>query len=280
MRKLILIILIAIFSNTLSKASDIISNELNVYEDSLNYYFKKLASERNDAAKESWNEKILEYFRMALSSEESFDYNFDSLKNVGIIKSDDENLRIITWNLPYNDRTHKYFGFIQYKKSKRKILSFELNDQSDNMQNPDFAILNQNNWFGVLYYQIIENKYRGRTYYTLLGLDLNNVLTKKKVIDVLYLNSDDNLVFGKDVFKNRKRAVTRVIFEYSSQANMVLTYNKEKEMIVYDHLSPSKPSLQGQYEFYGPDFSYDGLKYERGIWNSYPNIDVRNYNVD
>jgi len=47
-------------------------------------------------------------------------------------------------------------------------------------------------------------------------------------------------------------------------------------MIVFDHLSPSKPSLVGVYEFYGPDFSYDGYKFEKGMLELYPDIDIRN----
>jgi hypothetical protein len=34
--------------------------------------------------------------------------------------------------------------------------------------------------------------------------------------------------------------------------------------------------MEGNYQFYGPDFTYDGLKFEKGIWVSYSNIDVTN----
>jgi hypothetical protein len=277
---LVLVMILLLFGKMASFASNDNQAELKSYEDSLKSYFFQLAAERNDLAKENINAKIINYFKLALNTENSFDYNFGSLKNVGIIKSPDENLRIITWNLPYNDRTHKYFGFIQYKKSRRETVTFQLNDESDFIGTPEFAVLDQNKWYGALYYQIIDNKYRGTTYYTLLGVDLHDILTKKKIIEILYFDSSDQPVFGKRVFKNVRESVTRVIFEYSAQADMVLTYDKEKEMIIYDHLSPYRPSLKGQYEFYGPDFSYDGLKFERGIWNSYPDLDVRNYSIE
>lgn len=278
MKYSIIIFIICFFSLDMNAIDS--SAVIQTYEDSLSIYFKKMASERSDIVKEKLNERILEYFWFALESEESFDYNFGSLKHVGIITSPDENLRIITWNLPYNDHTHRYYGFIQYKKSRNKTLLFELNDQSDFMEKPEYRVLSHQNWFGALYYRIIENKYRGTVYYTLLGADLNDLFTKKKIIEVLYFNSEDQPVFGKQVFKNKLEQVNRVIFEYSAQADMALNYDREKEMIVFDHLSPSKPSLTGQLEFYGPDFSYDGLKFERGIWNLYPDIDVRNYNIE
>ena len=257
-----------------------VNNELSHYEDSLNHYFSLILAEQDDLKKEEINNRILYFFREALNKENSFTYSFEKLKNIGVIYSPDNQLRIINWNLPYSDRTHKYFGFIQYYKSKRKVLTYELNDKSDEINTPEFAILDHNNWYGALYYKIVVNKYKGNVYYTLLGADLNDLLTKKKIVEVLYFNKSDIPVFGKQVFKNRKLPVSRVIFEFNAQSNMVLTYDEEKLMIIYDHLSPSRPSLKGQYEFYGPDFSYDGLKFERGIWNTYPDIDVRNYNID
>jgi hypothetical protein len=246
----------------------------------LQKYFSQIIIEPTDIIKEELNSKIVNRFREILKDDESFSNEFDSLKNIGIVYSADEKVRLITWNLPYNDGTHKYFGFIQYKKSKRKVLTFELNDQSDKIKRPETTVLSSINWYGALYYKVIDNKYKGETYYTLLGADLNNMFTHKKIIEILSFGKDDIPFFGKAVFKNQKSANTRLIFEFAAQSTMVVTYDEDMQMIVYDHLSPSRPSLKGRFEFYGPDFSYDGLKFERGIWNRYQEIDVRNYDLD
>jgi len=275
--KRLIFILFILISSVIKSNAD---NPLKSYEDSLNYYFSLISTEKSDQKKVEHNNEILRIFREILQFEESFDFHFDSLSFVGVIYSPDYKLKIINWNLPYNNRTHKYFGFIQYKKSNRNVLSYELIDNSAKIKNPEIAILNHENWYGALYYKIIVNKHFGETYYTLLGADLNNLLTKKKLIEILYFDRKNEPVFGSNVFKNRNQTVSRIIFEFNAQSNMVLTYDEEKEMIIYDHLSPSRPSLVGQYEFYGPDFSYDGLKFEHGIWNSYPDIDVRNYSID
>lgn len=256
------------------------NQEITSYEDSLNNYFTQMAKERDDEKKEIINEKILTIFREVLAQDESFDYDFSSLKYIGNLRSDDDNLRIITWNLPFYDGTHKYFGFIQYKSNRRTIMTYELTDKSEQIENPEFEILSNKNWFGALYYQIIINKYRGDVYYTLLGTDLNDLYSKKKVVEILQFDKDNQPVFGAPVFKNREKTVSRVIFEYNAKVSMAINYDESKEMIVYDHLSPSRPSLKGQFQFYGPDFSYDGLKFENGIWNTYHDIDVRNYNID
>ena len=277
---LVLFFLSVILNSKLALSGNTEEKSFKYYEDSLKYYFSLIVSERNDLEKEVLNDKALQCFRELLKLEDSFLFEFDSLNNIGVINAPDNKIRIITWNLPYNDGTHKYFGFIQFKKSKKTVTTYELNDNSNKINTPEFAILNHKNWYGALYYKIIVNKYKGNTYYTLLGADLNDILTKKKLIEILYFNRNDMPVFGKAVFKNRKLPVSRVIFEFNSQTNMVLTYDEEKQMIVYDHLSPSRPSLEGQYEFYGSDFSYDGLRFERGIWNTYLEIDVRNYEID
>lgn len=270
---------VLLFQNILT-ANDRIDQELKIYEDSIHYYFRLLTSETDDLKKLEFNNQILNKFNEILKDESSFYYPFTSLKNIGIITSEDDKIRIITWNLPFNDRTHKYYGFIQYKSSKKSYSVFELTDNSEKIQKPELAILTNKNWYGALYYKIITNKYKGLEYYTLLGADLNNLLTKKKIIDILYFDKEESPVFGEKVFKNKTIPISRVIFEFSSQTNMTLTYDEEKQMIIYDHLSPSRPSLSGQYEYYGPDFSYDGLKFERGIWNAYSDIDVRDYNIE
>jgi hypothetical protein len=47
-------------------------------------------------------------------------------------------------------------------------------------------------------------------------------------------------------------------------------------MIVFDHLSPANESYTGNYQYYGPDLSFDALRFENGIWELKENIDVRN----
>ena len=247
------------------------------YEQELDSLFNSLYNAGNNFEKERINNEIIIRFEKALAIKESFSFPFDSLKNIGKIISADKKLRLFTWNIPFSDGTHKYFGFIQYYPPRAKDFSvYKLTDKKNGIDLPEEKILSDTNWFGALYYEIVEARHKGVTYYTLLGFDFNNLLTSKKIIDILYFNGDTIPVFGKPVFNYQDNLLNRIIFEYSSKVSMSLKYNKNLKMIIYDHLSPSKPSYKDHYMFYGPDFSYDGLKFDNDRWNLIKNIDVRN----
>ena len=253
------------------------ATSIQEYEQKLSELFNDMSKYNNDIEKEKINNKIIKKFEQLLSIEGSFSYPFDSLRHVGKISSKDNKLRIYTWNLPYINGTHKYFGFIQYYPPREKsFLLYKLIDCSDDYKSSENLILTDTSWLGALYYEIIEKKYDGDTYYTLLGFDFNDLLTAKKIIEVLYFTDDKVPVLGKPVFNYRNKLCNRIIFEYSSKVSMSLKYNEDLNMIIFDHLSPSKPSYEGHFMYYGPDFSYDGLEFRDGVWNEIHDVDVRN----
>ncbi len=246
-------------------------------EETLQTLYDSIANSNDDALKESLNKKIVNTWKELLPHPKTFNFPFDSLDKAGIIKSPDQKLKLYNWNLPYESGEHDFFCFIQYKPEKKsdQTLLFELKDKSSSIENPEQQILNNNEWYGALYYNIIPIETRfDETYYTLLAYDPNDLMTSKKIVDVLHFNKNKP-VFGASIFKNQRKISNRLIFEYGEFATMMLKYDEDKEMIVYDHLSPSKPKYKGDRAFYGPDFSYDGLKYENGVWNTYFDLDLR-----
>jgi hypothetical protein len=252
-------------------------SELTELEKHLSELFQFMSDASNDKDKNLINNDITISFEEALKIPGSFNYPFDSLKYIGKILSSDKRLRIYTWNIPYHDGTHQYTGYLQYIPEKTKEPEiFQLTDKSEEISIPTQAVLDNHHWYGALYYDIILCTDKKNRYYTLLGFDFNDIFSSKKVIDVLYFNEDNKPVFGKPLFEHDGNLATRIIFEFSARVSMTLKYHKEKEIIVYDHLSPSRPSLTGKFQFYGPDMSYDGLKFEDGIWKVQENIDIHN----
>jgi hypothetical protein len=269
---LIILVCISFFSFAQTKNGQLIQ-----YESTIKNLFQQIIDSDDDSVKVSNNEMIKKHFLKVLNIEGSFKHPFDSLKNIGKLVSPDEEFRIYNWNLHYEDGSFEYFGFIQkYSKEIKSYVVYELFDQSATIENPEDHLGDHRDWFGALYYQIILVK-DGRTkYYTLLGWDGNNDYSNKKIIDVLYFTRSDKPKFGKGIFKIDKFKKKRVIFEYSYLASMALRFNDKMNMIVYDHLAPSNPNLKGQYQYYGPDFSYDGLYFKNGKWTEKIDIDVRN----
>jgi hypothetical protein len=217
-------------------------------------------------------EKFFDEFYAVTLEDSSFNYPFLLLDKIGKIYSSDHKLRIYSWNIPMGIDDNLYFGIIQYySRHTKKYIAVKLIDTRKSTQK-----ITLKEWPGALYYQIVDTKNSGQNYYTLLGFNMNNVLSNKKVIDIITINDNDEISFCSNLIEYKKAYIDRLVFEYNKKASMMLRYEERIKMIVFDHLSPQKPSLEGNYQFYGPDFTYDGLKFENGIWKYYSNIDVKN----
>ena len=155
-------------------------------------------------------------------------------------------------------------------------LVYRLSDHSEGIVDPEKAILNSNNWYGALIYEIIEQEHEDMLYYVLLGYDPHNLFVSRKIIDVLHFKNGREPVFGQPFFLYGGNVQSRVLFEYSAKVQMMLHWDPAVNMIVFDHLSPERPAYVGNYQFYGPDFSYDGFRFENGFWNLSENLDIRN----
>jgi hypothetical protein len=188
-------------------------------------------------------------------------------------------MRIYTWILPSRSNgTYKYFGVIQRKNLKTQEMKLiGLVDMKTSNEESELAELKYDSWNGAAYYEIIEKKVGKKVYYFVLGWQGNNNLTTCKVVDVIYFDLWNNVSFGAPLFMDENKKIKhRIIFEYNAQAVMLLRYEKKKKMIVFDHLSPSSPSAKGQFQYYGPDFTYDGLSFKKGMWQYQKNLDLRN----
>ncbi len=248
----------------------------NNYDNEIDYIkilFDKLEFAKDDNAKDSIN-SIISYKLENFISEKDL-AELQGIKNLSVLISDDKKTGIVTWPVLYSDFTFKYFGFVRYYEIDFGRFTVEkLNDKSENIVNPERQILNANNWYGAFYYKMIYKKYKKKKIYVLLGWDGNNDLSNRKIVDVFYLNENEEPTFGKEIFESENGIKDRLIFEYREGIAMNLNYDKKKDIIIWDHLSPSSPELKGHYEYYGPDLTFDALKFEEGIWKYIPDIDL------
>lgn len=257
----------------------------------------KLVQSKMEAERFAANDSLLLLFDEALSRDTELKYHFDSLKAISILRSDDKKLRIFTWFVPHQDGHYTYYGIIQaWNERYKRYDTFWLEDKSDKMDNPEEVSGDAENWYGALYYKMIEVHSRGKTYYTLLGWDGADALHNRKVIEVLSLRQSGSPVFGYYIFRNYPSKAKRILFEYSQRASMTLRYDQQgyyqkfrkrnkklkvkeiiSDMIVFDRLIPLEPGLQGQYQFYVPESNiFDAFILKNNRWELIRDIDARN----
>jgi hypothetical protein len=243
----------------------------------LEVLFEQLYSIDSDHGKKQLNDSILQEMSLLLASPGSFDYPFESLRRIGKVRSPDNAFRIFTWNVPLSGFVHEYHGIIQVGAGKNPSCPlFILKDRSRKLEDLVHSEATTQEWPGMLYYQVLRKKAGKDIIYTLIGYHFNDRFSDKKVIDALYFNENQEPVFGRPVFQTENGIQHRVIFEYSGEVVMAVRYNPDMKMIVYDHLSPIEPELEGHLRFYAPDFSYDGYRWKGGMWIHQSDIDVRN----
>lgn len=232
------------------------------------------------------NKQFIRVWDKIIADPQILDYAFDSLKDISVLSPQDKKFKLITWNLHRDDGTHAYFGFLLVNNSKRiktgflkhKTVEayeyFKLIDRSVTVKSPESYIGSPDKWFGMLYTQLVECN----GYYTLIGWDGNDKLTQRKFVDVLYFRANGTPVFGKDVFKFPRKNPKRLMFEWSQQVSMSLKYNDKKNQIIYSHLGPKQEGnlLEGQFQYYGPDGSFDALEQRKDKWVTIEDIDARN----
>lgn len=231
------------------------------------------ASYYKDEDKLEANQEAKAILKSVLENPESMNAPVDSLKRVSVLKSPDGKLRVFTWNLLFDDLTHTCYGFIQYQAERDKRLLYELKDFYIERDSMERKFSSHAEWYGAIYYDIIEKSDKKNTVYTLLGWRGQNALTQQKIVETLEFDRHDLPNFGKKRLRVGRSRELRAVFIYSIKTQMILRFNEKQDIIVLDHLSPSDPKLQGHYEYYGPDYSYDAFEFDKGNWYFVSDID-------
>jgi hypothetical protein len=267
------------------QTDDSIFNKFKIAERQL-IKIEKGFNSRKEIDRIEANKKFIAAWDLIVSDKNILNYSFDSLNGVSILSPKNNKFKLITWNLNKDDGTHTFFGYLLINNSKRikkgffkhetveAYEHFKLLDKSWQIKNPETYIGTSDKWFGMLYTQLIECD----DFFTLIGWDGNDKLTQRKFIDVLYFKPNGEAVFGKDVFKFPRKNPRRLMFEYSSDVTMSLKFNEKKNQIVYSHLAPREEGtvLEGQFQYYGPDGSFDALELRKDKWVTLEDIDARN----
>lgn len=251
---------------------------LKKYQDSLISMSDAIYRAENDQDRLFANSKFIKTLVSALKTRSSFNYPFDSLKKVTVLKSPDNALRLFSWYVPNDDGSYRFFGTIQMATKDGSLKMFPLIDGTANIKDLN-EVTGNKNWYGARYYEIVPVKMNGQQpYYILIGWKGNNSKTSKKVIEILSFDRAEQPVFGKAVFDGLKGSApkNRVVFEYNKLNSMTLTMDKNVKMIVFDHLAPFTPDLEGNFEFYASDLSFDAYRLSSGRLKLVENVELKN----
>lgn len=239
--------------------------------------FEEMVLSRDNDEKNRLNEQeILPRMRKIWNEPSLFENPLYGYNRISTIISTDKKVKITTWNVELNDGSHQFYGAVSVQKEGKPITTFELTDKTNDLRSPDRLMLTHKRWYGAIYLDIIHTSYKKQDYYTLIGFKGNNELTKIKLLEVLTIQPNGEPRFGSSILTKGPGYAPRLIFEYSAGANMMMKYDESLKMIVMDNLSPSEPMFKNVFRFYGPDFSYNGYKFEKGKWKLYPDLDLRN----
>ena len=261
-----------IFTAFLVKAQDYFEVLENIGQDMLN------SDDENVRARAA--EIFVKRIDSLLANDEQFiEADLKNIRSLSTLDAPDNKFRLLTWSSPNEDKSYNYFGRVVFKEGKY-IRSLVLNDSGWKYSKPESRKMDEDNWLGAVYYNLIKKKHRRKTYYILLGWNGNNAFSNRKLIDVLVLDKKtDRIYFGAPIFTN-KRTEYRQIFEFGEKSTMSLKFNEKEDKIIFDHLYPIQANQKGLFEFYAPDFTYDAFVWKKGKWRLETNIDARNKDLN
>lgn len=242
---------------------------LNKKEDSIREQSVKIIQGINAADRLTADSIFTRMLVRALVTKHSFIYPFESLQTVSILYPPDSTFRIFTWQLVINENVIRQHGAIQMKTPDGSLKLFPLIDKSDVTTNVADTIGNNYGWIGAIYYKIIQKSTLNQNYYTLLGFDENNIRSSRKMIEVLKFQNGEPIFGGRYFNYNpdstSKTPTSRFILEYKKEAGPRLTYDKDMDLIVVEHLISESNEPKKKWTLIG-DGDYEGFKWENGKW--------------
>lgn len=250
---------------------------------------QKIWQQKTDTARIKASQEFSEIFYQYLLNDRKCEHLFDSI--VGITETHTENntFQIFTWNIPLGNGLFLYKGFVRILNKDYYVIT--LNSTNSELLPNVNSLIKREDWYGALYYKVIENKIGNTNKYTVLGWDGCNNILNRKIIDVFNFENDSTFQFGESIFKTPSGIQARVVLEYAEKANCTLRYdfqsinvqkgNRIKSekywMIIMDRLIPMDPSLKGISKYYVPSGdTYDGYLFKDGYWCMVEEVDVRN----
>ena len=237
-----------------------------------------LKNAQTQADRLALHEQLLAMWPQALETGHAFSVAWEDW-NQAIVDLGEGNDRLVvfTWNVELDNRNQRYGGWVAHADSESSLgYVFTTLKHDPEVSATDVKrLLRHDQWAGGLYYDGMLTYDKGSPVYTVVAWDGADALTNRKKIETLEPRNG-RVRFGAPLFDMPTGLQKRVILSYGDAVQATLRVEPSMGRIVYDHLAPENPSLQGQYAFYGPTLSYDGIEWRKGRWQFVSDVSVRN----
>lgn len=137
----------------------------------------------------------------------------------------DSTIQVLTWSVPLLSGSYTYGGII-LKQSGHLLKIYLLKDFKEAIATQaELKQTSPEQWFGAVYYQMLEFRHKKKNYYFLLGWDGGRYPVARKLIEVLTFDAEGKPLLGAQVFSGSK--IYRKIFEYQQDVYFLLKYDKQ-----------------------------------------------------
>lgn len=223
--------------------------------------FESIYQKKTDSEKLSANKEFRRSLETFLKENDAMEVDLSDLKMFSK-KEPKSMFRIFNWNVPLEDKNHYECLFAVRKKDGTNAMITCKSSKRDLMKSSNRA-MSSKDWPGALYYEIIPLSKKDVAQFALLGWEGNNEMSNRKVIEIISVN-EKNIRFGANYFNEFERPIKRFVMEYRDDVVVGMTYDPKFKRVVFDHLSPPRPDLKGQFQFYGPDMTFDAFVLKKG----------------
>lgn len=236
-------------------------------EDTLVYLSDSMQMSPLPEARIDGSYAFIKVFKRFLQLKTSYAYPLEKLsKKIAIVQPEDKTFKIYTWDVVRSNTQLRYYGALHMADG-----SFQpLIDASDQIIRgaADSTFFNMR-WYGAEYYNITQKKIGTQNAYFLFGYNGNSVDGDKKIVEPFGFDRQGRAIFGAPVFKIRDKkgmqTKMRFILDYQKQSRISMNYDKEKDLIIYDHCESSVGDNNKKNTFV-PDGTYDGLQWDGRYW--------------
>lgn len=244
--------------------------KLQAKEDSLSRFSERLVMDSLPENRMRSDSFFIRTLIRSLQIKNSFYFPFDSVLGISKLYAPDSSFRIFSWVLSFDDYYSRQRAAIQMRTPDGSLKLHALYDVSEISMNIMDSTRTKANWIGAVYYNMVATEFNGKKYYTLFGNDNNTVMSNKKWIEVLHFSDKGEPLFGGPFFSFANDSIPRPVqnrfqLEYKEDARILLTYDPELKMIVYDHLVPEDGEPEKKWT-YIPDGDYEAFQWKNGKW--------------